>query len=428
MPTRFYFPFVTPSDVTPATNGVWNQTGDSHDRKLVLTKVASAPLGEFFAPNAVGWLSNQTTRLGRYVSDPMPAGISFNAVTVLSYCQTWEIAAADNCRSRLEVYIVDLAGSTVQHTLLAIADYSTGTEWSVLPTIRNKAFADGDTVAGSYTTVAGDRLVVVLGGGNAAGTSPEGAIEVGNDSAIADCEQNETGTATRTSWIEFSNDIIFPTEAVAAGAGTSTSAATGAATAAAVGTSVGTSTAAATGASTAASDAAAAGTSTAAAVSAAQVEAVAAAAGTSTATAIGASVAAATANASGTAAAAATGTSTVVPVGPNLPLPTITFFAAGSAGDDSYSSDSEWAAMDGFEPTPPSGPPKYLAALKLLRQGYDLTPLRFEMPISSYFLNEAFRERFLELLHRGMDNDLAYVRVCREFFLDPRIRLQRKSR
>lgn len=142
------------------------------------------------------------------ISQRMPAGITFSAAdTYKCYVQCLESAANDNMRSRMGVRILSEDGSTVRHTILAVADYSTAAEWNTA--LRNKAFANGDAGAGSYTTVAGDRLVVEIGHNDVAGSTISGSSRWGS-AGTADLGENETSTSTtERPWFETSENITF---------------------------------------------------------------------------------------------------------------------------------------------------------------------------------------------------------------------------
>jgi hypothetical protein len=144
----------------------------------------------------------------QFVSDPMDAGFLFNnTVTYKCYVQVLESAANDNIISRMNVRVVSNDGSTVRVTALAIADYSTGTEWNTA--LQNKAFANGDAGAGSYTTVAGDRLVIEIGHNDTAGSTISGSSRWGR-AGTADLGENETSTSTtERPWFETSLTLTF---------------------------------------------------------------------------------------------------------------------------------------------------------------------------------------------------------------------------
>ena len=94
--------------------------------------------------------------------------------------------------------------TVVRATPLAVADYSTATEW--FTSIRNKAFADGDAGTGSYTTVTGDRLVIEIGHNDTAGTSISGSSRFGSIGTGGALPENETDAgATLVPWFDTSN-------------------------------------------------------------------------------------------------------------------------------------------------------------------------------------------------------------------------------
>src|SRR5678815_4127940 len=100
-----------------------------------------------------------------------------------------------------------------RHTIKAIADYSSGTEWST--SLRSKTFLDGDAGTGSYTTVAGDRLVVEFGHRDASGSSISGSSRWGSTATGGDIPENETTTSTTVRpWFECSLTVTFETSQV----------------------------------------------------------------------------------------------------------------------------------------------------------------------------------------------------------------------
>lgn len=205
MVTRFYFPESNAADVSPAF-GAWGETGSALVRKLQNVKGSSA----ITIGTRHGWTAGVTQLDRQYVSRPMKAGISFSAVTVKMYLMTREYNNGDNSTSRLLVKIVNKAGDTIQQTLLALGQFGPATEYVNNVTHRNKAFADGDTVTGSYTTVEGDRIVVEIGHADAAGSTPEASCKFGENAT--DLPENQTQTTNGAGWIEFSNNITFGEE------------------------------------------------------------------------------------------------------------------------------------------------------------------------------------------------------------------------
>ena len=209
MVTRLYFPGTEPSAVNPAFDAGWEDNTEGVRRRLEDVKGADA-----IAAGSTITLLEDVVRdeLDRqYVSDPMDAGNVFTSAvtTVQMQLMVREFAVTDNVdRGILGVRIVSEDGLTVRATLLAVANYGPTLEFINNATMRNKTFADGDTVTATYTTVAGDRIVVEVGySSSVANATPQAAAKYGQNAA--DLPVNETQTADGAGWIEFSNDIIF---------------------------------------------------------------------------------------------------------------------------------------------------------------------------------------------------------------------------
>lgn len=211
MATRLYFSSAQAAAVTPTFAG-WSVTTEAVRRKLLAAKDAAESLA---LGTQIGPYAPPKTDLDRqYVSDGMVSGISFSGTTVKMQLATRELNNGDNTTSQLYVAIVSNDGNTVRQVLLTLGQYGPNTEYINNATLRNKTFADGDTVAGTYTTVAGDRLVVECGITDIGGASPEGTARYGAPSGTADHGENETETTSLVPWIEFSNTITFETPAV----------------------------------------------------------------------------------------------------------------------------------------------------------------------------------------------------------------------
>lgn len=215
MATRFYGRENAAAPLSVAVDAGWESSASPFAaRGMFTTTDGGDALGTV---SGFGSSAGQDRCHRQWVSRPMAAGHIFNTgVTYKAYAQGLESAANDNIRSRLGVRIVSDDGLTVRHTVLAIADYSTATEWNTA--LRNKAFANGDAGAGSYTTVAGDRLVVEWGHSDAAGASISASSRWGS-AGSADLGENETSTATtERPWFETSLNLTFIDVITGAGA------------------------------------------------------------------------------------------------------------------------------------------------------------------------------------------------------------------
>ena len=206
MATRFYGRENGTAPGTPNVDGGWESSASPFARSPMFTTTDGGDtLGTV---SGFGSTAGQDRCHRQWISRPMNSGFTFDtSVTYKAYMQCLESAANDNIRSRLCVRILSEDLSTVRHTVLAIADYSTATEWNTA--LRNKAFANGDAGTGSYTTVAGDRLVVEWGHNDAAGSTISGSSRWGS-AGSADLGENETSTATtERPWFETSLNLTF---------------------------------------------------------------------------------------------------------------------------------------------------------------------------------------------------------------------------
>ena len=212
-PTRLYFSSSTAPSVSPSF-GSWGYTTEAGRFALLSAKGTSGETlvtGIQIGPSASG-----VTQLDRqYVSAPISAGQVFTSGNTFlkAQLQCREFNIADNTRSGLSVRIVSNDGITTRVTLLATANYGLAgtTEFVNSVTLRNAAYANGDTVAASYTTVAGDRLIVETGYTDNAGATVEGQCRYGAPTGTDLPEDETTTTSTNVPWVEFSNTIVFQT-------------------------------------------------------------------------------------------------------------------------------------------------------------------------------------------------------------------------
>lgn len=203
MATRLYFPLDAAAQVTVTFSSGWTNTSSATRRKLAITKGTSAIT---FGPLET-WTAGDLALDRQYISPPMDAGIVFTGATVKLQLMSRENALADNVTSQVRLKIVNRAGNILQHALFSVSQQGPATEFTDAASGRNKAYIDGDTVAGTYTTVQGDRLVVEIGYDDAAGTTPMAQSKWGENAT--DLPENETQTTDGAGWVEFSNTIVF---------------------------------------------------------------------------------------------------------------------------------------------------------------------------------------------------------------------------
>jgi len=204
MATRFYFDRANPAAVSPAIDAGWDYIDEFVRRRLRYPKEG------ILAPNVgslIGSWSNTagTKALDRqHVSDPI--GAQTISGTVKMQLQVAEQNVVDNVdQIILSIRVFSGDGSTLRGTLLSIGSYGPTSEFNV--TQRNKTGADGDTLS-SLAVENGDRLVVEVGYSNSTTADGPNAQARWGDNAT-DCPEDETTTATRAGWVEFSQDITF---------------------------------------------------------------------------------------------------------------------------------------------------------------------------------------------------------------------------
>lgn len=163
-----------------------------------------------YAPDAADHLVAGDAAHTQFVSDAMAAGNVFTSGDVLKYAaQVLESNAGNNLTLQVFVSVVDAAGTTVRATIRS--KNTGGTEMATSLTNRFRS----TTLSGSYTTVAGDRLVVEFSGTGtptAAGgvQGHNWSLRRGNSGAGGDLGENETDTGTTLNpWIEFATTIVW---------------------------------------------------------------------------------------------------------------------------------------------------------------------------------------------------------------------------
>lgn len=205
MASRFYFSISAAAPVSPTFGGEWTYTTEAVRRKLLRHKYAT---GEAIASGTqIGpWTPGDFALDRQYVSDPMEA----QTISGVIRCQisSREHAATDNVFTRMKIFVVDNAGTTVRGTILAFGAYGqTGTE--LLDTgFRNKTWAENDALT-SLAVLAGDRLVIELGYTDTTGTTPEATSRWGAADQAELTTNSETTTTAFTPWIEFSHTVQF---------------------------------------------------------------------------------------------------------------------------------------------------------------------------------------------------------------------------
>lgn len=222
MATRLRLPSATTAAVSPAPQS-YSHTLSPLTRRTLPTADASALETQAYRPDFADHLVAGDALRFQFVSEQMAADMVFTSGDTLKFAiQGLEESAGNNLAIQCFVGVVNAAGDTAQATIRS--KVSEGTELGTA--LANRFLST--TLSGSYTTVAGDRLVVEI---SATGT-PTNAISIqghnasfrwGSDGASGDLPENDTETGTTFNpWIEFATTITFmprPSQLTTLGAG-----------------------------------------------------------------------------------------------------------------------------------------------------------------------------------------------------------------
>lgn len=210
MATRLYFANTNPA-VTPTPHSQWGVSAPFNYASLVAATTNTA-----YAEKSKGRGSGVVLQAPAVilVSDPLSVGTKFlTGHTFMAVARAREPTTNHDVSSCVSIRIVD--GSGTQKAVLYtenIIGSGNVNEWAV--SLRNQKFprgvadSTGTALQANYTTVAGDRLEVSLGGrlGGDFGTA---IVEVGDVTASSDLAHNNTSTTAGRGWVEFSNNFTL---------------------------------------------------------------------------------------------------------------------------------------------------------------------------------------------------------------------------
>jgi hypothetical protein len=185
----------TASTITPSFDAAWTNTTSAtrHDLSGVVDGTDTINVGD------ARTFSAGEVRLDRqFFTAPLSGGITLTGVTVKCVIRISESNADDNITARMGLRVFNEAGTAVRHTLLAVANHGSVTEFATSAATR--IFAAAVTVTGTYTTQIGDRIVLEVGGADASGTSPSFTGIYGT-SAQEDQTYVDASTANFKPWI-----------------------------------------------------------------------------------------------------------------------------------------------------------------------------------------------------------------------------------
>jgi hypothetical protein len=202
MATRYR---LTSSSTAPAVSpAVQSYTHTGTTRRKLLTSDASTLTTQDVAPDVSDHVVAGDTLHVQFVSDPMPAGVTFTSGDVIKFCvQAAQDDPANNLKVQVFCSVVDSAGTTVQRVVRSKVTAAT-----TLSGVAESRYLSTTQDGATYTTAANDRLVVEfsLTGTPTAGPAVQGhngqvrwGGSGGSDLAESD---GQIGT-TANPWIEF---------------------------------------------------------------------------------------------------------------------------------------------------------------------------------------------------------------------------------
>lgn len=218
--TRLYFATTSPA-VSPTFGGpgwfyTWDGTGSAFRGLLTPTKSVTALV-------ASGAISNAGSALGKNLglqatSEPLAAQTIPGTTFLKGQCLFTENAAGNNIDlTWLAVYTVSNDGATYHKTLLSLNAYGSTTEFSVLSTYTDRILCVGATYdvatygseGGDIVITDGDRLVVEVGAGSAAGGSAGSYRMKYGDTGTDLPDADEAQTTDGVPWIEMDYTLVF---------------------------------------------------------------------------------------------------------------------------------------------------------------------------------------------------------------------------
>ena len=198
-PLYIYLPSTGAAAVSPTFDANWEETGDAVRLAMVTTKITSAMTTKSITAVATA----QDLLFLQYVSDTLAAQTLAGPISI--QMRTAEALATADAFCRMALKVISEDGATVRATLLAFADFGSGTEWNTA--LRNQIFAFQDQIT-SYTCILGDRLLLELGCNHAA-AAVSLSVSHGDDNASDFAENDETQTTALNPWLKFYKRVTF---------------------------------------------------------------------------------------------------------------------------------------------------------------------------------------------------------------------------
>lgn len=211
MATRLYLPLSVASQVSPAFDAEWENTGSAIRNQTHTVKQASTLATSTLTVPASNTVPYDLL-VGQWVSQPLDSNQTITG-TVKGQIRVHESNAAADLRAQLIIRVVTRDGSTVRGTLLAADTGVLANEFTT--SLTNRQFPVGlrTNTLTSVSAQTGDRVVIEVGlRQHTSGISRTSQFSLG-DSAASDLAEDETSTAANNPWLELSQSLTFETAA-----------------------------------------------------------------------------------------------------------------------------------------------------------------------------------------------------------------------
>lgn len=207
MATRFYLPAtVVSTPISPTPDSAWEDVSAIGRNMMRPKKIGDAMTTVSFGDSDA---TDKDVILRQFISEQLTPGQTITGGQTLK-AQARYKERATSCNMFPVVGCRVINGSTVQKTILAVTR-GVGNELDAT-TLTNRG-ASTSSVAGNYTTVAGDRIVLEMGAGGdpAAGSDHDYDLRLG-DAASSDLPENSTATTDDNPWFEMADTLTMSDE------------------------------------------------------------------------------------------------------------------------------------------------------------------------------------------------------------------------
>ena len=206
MATRFYLPSTDGCLITPTPDAAWDDIGSLYDVLYCVTEKISS------AMTNVEVTDNDDQADGDYlifqwIGPPMAAQTIQEQIIKIQMRGS-EFSANNNLHLSICIRVVSNDGTSVTGTLVEL----TRDTLELTTTLTNRSMAP---TCGEVEAEENDRICIEVGQGGDPSPQGEhdGILSIGDDSGT-DLPENDTETTAYNPWIEFANDISWPSAGV----------------------------------------------------------------------------------------------------------------------------------------------------------------------------------------------------------------------